>query len=66
MESHIPLSVLWAYSQSLNPNELRLGAYWDHLRDCEDCVSVLWLCKTSLSIEGVKTKIKTFGIESFD
>jgi hypothetical protein len=57
-DSHIPLSILWEYSQNPNPSELRTGPYWEHLSDCEDCVSVLWLCKTSISVEGVKAKLK--------
>jgi hypothetical protein len=66
IDSHIPLAVLWGYSQNPNPNGLRMGPHFDHLNDCDDCVSVLWLCKTSISVEGVKTKLGSFGIEGFD
>jgi hypothetical protein len=65
IDSHIPLSVLWGYSQNANSNALRLGPHFDHLSDCEDCASVLWLCKTSVSVEGVKAKLKSFGIGGF-
>jgi hypothetical protein len=65
-DPHIPLSILWDYSKTPNPNDLRTSSHWDHLRDCEDCASVLWLCNTSVSVESVKTKLGSFGIDGFD
>jgi hypothetical protein len=65
-DSHIPLPILWEYSRNPKPNDLRRGSYREHLKDCEHCASVLWLCNTSISIEAVRGKLHEFGIEGFD
>jgi hypothetical protein len=62
---HISISVLWEYSR--NPDPAAFAAqYWDHLKTCEDCVSVLWLSNTSSSIEDLTIKLKERGIEGFE
>jgi hypothetical protein len=58
--AHIPVSQLWEHSRhsrALEPEQE------EHLAFCEDCVSVLWLCQVSQSLENVKAKLKEFGID---
>ena len=62
---HISISVLWEYSRNPNPTTF-VAEYWDHLRSCEDCVSVLWLSNTSTSLEDLIVKLKERGIEGFE
>jgi len=55
MSNHIPLRSLWEYSRNPNPTGLT-GTIWDHLKNCESCVGILWACYASQSIEQVKTR----------
>jgi hypothetical protein len=58
---HIPIVVLWEYSRNPNPAALS-SPHWNHLMTCEDCVSVLWLCNTSPSVEHLKNELRERGI----
>ena len=56
-ESHVAVSQLWEYSQK--PIFLEIP-YIDrnHLRECQDCVAVMWLCRSAPSIEDVEARLK--------
>jgi hypothetical protein len=58
--AHIPVSELWEHSRHSRALETLQG---EHLALCEDCVSVLWLCQVSQSLDNVKAKLKEFGID---
>ena len=56
-ELHIAVSQLWEYSQEpiflkIPPEDL------NHLRECQDCVAVIWLCRSVPSIEAVEARLK--------
>lgn len=55
-EPHISVSQLWEYSQEpifqIQPEDI------NHLRECEDCVAVIWLCRSVPSIEAVEARLK--------
>jgi hypothetical protein len=57
---HIPLSVLWEYATNPKPGALP-SAEWDHLKACDECVNVLWLCNTSRSVDDVREKLRERG-----
>jgi hypothetical protein len=60
---HIPISQIWEYSRESNRALLSL-LEWDHLMACERCVTNLWLCHASDSIEhiGRRLNLSEFGI----
>ena len=51
---HIPVSVLWEYSKGHRALE---SEHLHHLASCQDCVAVLWLGRSSDSIEHLKTRL---------
>ena len=54
---HIDVSQLWEYSQE--PIFLEIPPVdRDHLRECQDCVAVIWLCRSGSSIEAVEARLK--------
>jgi len=55
--AHISIYLLWEYSRggALESEQLR------HLASCEDCIAILWLSKTSDSLEQLKTRLKDQG-----
>ena len=54
---HIAVSQLWDYSQE--PIFLKIPpADRNHLRECQDCVAVIWLCRSVSSIEAVEARLK--------
>lgn len=57
-EPHIAVSQLWEYSQG--PLSLNIPAVdRNHLRECQDCVAVIWLCRSGSSIEAVEARLKS-------
>ena len=57
--SHVPISQLWAYSRDPNvPESIRLG----HLSACDDCMDILWVCRSSESVQQVKDRLEKHGI----
>jgi hypothetical protein len=53
-EPHLAVSQLWKYSQK--PIFLEIpDVDRNHLRECQDCVAVMWLCRVS-SIEDVEAR----------
>jgi hypothetical protein len=61
---HIPIASLWEYSRNPHPAAFP-PAEFDHLRTCERCVSVLWICHTSDSIDHMNQRLKDQGLEIF-
>jgi hypothetical protein len=60
-QSHIRLLLLWKYSReflALNSEDMA------HLRVCQDCVGLLWICHGSKSVEQVKAWLDDHGIPS--
>jgi hypothetical protein len=56
-EPHIAVSQLWEYSQE--PIFLKIPPVdRNHLRVCQDCVAVIWLCRSVSSIEAVEARLK--------
>jgi hypothetical protein len=55
-EPHIALLQLWEYSRDLISLDIPL-ADRTHLRNCQDCVAVVWLCRGLPSIEAVEAKL---------
>ena len=56
-EPHIAVSQLWEYSQE--PIFLNIPSVdRNHLRECQDCVAVIWLCRSLPSIETVEARLK--------
>src|SRR5262245_3159788 len=55
MSEHIPVSLLFEYSRNSDVLEF---AHLDHLESCEDCVAILWLSRTSESLEHLKSRLK--------
>jgi hypothetical protein len=56
-QAHIAVSQLWKYSQE--PIFLKIPPVdQNHLRECQDCVAVIWLCRSVSSIEVVEARLK--------
>jgi hypothetical protein len=56
-QAHIAVSQLWKYSQE--PIFLKIPPVdQNHLRECQDCVAVIWLCRSVSSIEAVEARLK--------
>jgi hypothetical protein len=62
---HLTLPVLWAYARNSDPATLTI-AHFNHLKTCEECTRVLWLCSTAYSIEDVKAKLKDRSINNLE
>jgi hypothetical protein len=60
---HISLTHLWEYSRNLDP---LLDIHKEHLSECEQCVSLLGLCRISPSLEHLKRRMKEEGIKRAD
>jgi len=60
---HISLTDLWEYSRNLDP---LVEIHKDHLSQCEQCVSLLGLCRISVSLEHFKRRLKDEGIKRAD
>jgi hypothetical protein len=58
---HIPVSLLWAYSRGYGVLEV---AHLQHLASCQDCIAILWLSKTSESLEHLKSRLKNRDVTS--
>ena len=56
---HIPMSQLWEYSR--HPSALE-WTQLEHLASCEDCIGILWVCRTSESVQQVKDSLGKHGI----
>jgi hypothetical protein len=56
-EPHIALLQLWEYSRDLISLKIPL-ADRNHLRNCQDCVAVVWLCRGLPSIEAVEARLQ--------
>jgi hypothetical protein len=54
---HIPLALLWAYSQHADQLD---STYLHHLISCEDCVAILLLGRTSDSIEDFENRLSKY------
>ena len=59
---HLPLSLLWQYSQ--NRDAHLFTAQMDHLTLCEDCIGILWICRSSNSIQDAKARLIEHGINA--
>ena len=59
---HLPLSLLWQYSQ--NRDTQLFSAQMDHLTLCEDCIGILWICRSSNSIQDAKARLMEHGISA--
>ena len=57
---HLPFSLLWQYSQDRDTH--LFSAQMDHLTLCEDCIGILWICRTSNSLQDAKTRLTEHGI----
>ena len=55
---HVPAQLIWDYSQD---REVLISAHLNHLKACEDCVAILWVCQTSQSFQQCKTKLSEHG-----
>jgi hypothetical protein len=58
-QPRIRLLLLWKYSReslALNSEDM------EHLRACQDCVAVLWLCNTSSSLDRVEKVVSEVGV----
>jgi hypothetical protein len=55
-DGHVPIPVLWEYSKNLNIDILSDG-HRRHLGVCEECFSVLGLCRTLPSVKDVEEKL---------
>jgi hypothetical protein len=62
-KQHLSLTHLWEYSRDLG---LLLDLHKEHLSECEQCVSLLGLCRISPSLERVKRRLKDEGIDGSD
>jgi hypothetical protein len=59
---HVPFSLLWQYSQN---HDMRLfSAQLDHLTLCEECIGILWICRTSSSLQDARTRLIEHGISA--
>ena len=56
---HLPVALLWAYSQDENA---LVPLQVEHLKECQDCVAVLIMCHTCSSVQHVKTKVSAYGM----
>ena len=56
-DGHIPLSVLWQYSKEPKVDSLADGDR-RHLGVCEDCVAVVYVCRTLPSLQDVEDRLK--------
>jgi hypothetical protein len=56
-EPHIALLQLWEYSRDLISLKIPL-ADRNHLRNCQDCVAVVWLCRGLSCIEAVEARLQ--------
>ena len=57
--NHIPLALLWAFSQ--RPDQLD-SMDFHHLTSCEDCIAILLLGRTSDSIEDFETTLSNYNM----
>ena len=57
--SHIPLVLLWAYSQRAEKLDT---TYSRHLTSCEDCIAILLLGRTSDSIEDLENRLNNYVV----
>jgi hypothetical protein len=55
---HIPISQLWEYSR--DPSALE-WTQREHLASCEDCIGILWVCRSSESVQQVKNSLGKHG-----
>jgi hypothetical protein len=56
-EPHVAVSQLWEYSQKpIFPEIPHVDR--NHLRECQDCVAVMWLCRCVPSIEHLEARLK--------
>jgi hypothetical protein len=55
--NHIPLFRLWEYSQRAAELD---STYFHHLNSCEDCVAIVWLGRTSDSIEDFRDRLSKY------
>jgi len=56
--AHIPVSLLWEYANGgpLEATHLR------HLASCQDCLAIVWLSKSSESLEDLKRWLKDHNV----
>jgi hypothetical protein len=57
---HVRFSLLWEYSQ--NSDTRLFSAQLDHLTLCEECIGILWICRSSNSLADAKGLCKQHGI----
>ena len=56
-EPHIAVSRLWEYAQE--PIFLKIPAVdRNHLGECQDCVAVIWLCRSLSSVDAVEARLR--------
>ena len=60
---HVQILQLWEYSRRPSAFE---SVHLEHLVSCEDCVGILWMCRTSNSFQQVKDRLKKYGITGDD
>jgi hypothetical protein len=58
---HISIERLWHFARDPSPPKLEADER-DHLWNCEDCTTVLWLCHTSESVDYLRRKITEHGM----
>ncbi len=57
--AHIQIARLWEYSKDPTTLESQLV---QHLAYCEDCMGILWLCRSSESFQQAKDTLREHGI----
>jgi hypothetical protein len=62
-KQHLSLTHLWEYSRNLEP---LLDIHKEHLSECEQCVSLLGMCRISPSLERLKRRLKDEGTKGAD
>jgi hypothetical protein len=59
---HLPLSLLWQHSQGRDTH--LFSGQLDHLTFCEDCIGILWICRTSNSLQDAQARLMEHGINA--
>jgi len=52
---HVPVSILWKYQKEAATLAF---SHAEHLKDCQDCVAILILCRACRSLPDVEMKLK--------
>ena len=60
-EPHIALTRLWCYRADLNSTDIPLEERM-HLATCQDCIAVVWLCRTLPSLHEASATLRDYNV----